>query len=286
MDRLFKTFFAVGAVVGVSLCAAAGHDLPINGDFRGAPGRRMSIPGWSFPARGVRLIPRHKGKHTLELFATPGAPNAAASELHPTGPGTLEVKADMNGRGIGSLGFEAYDASRSRIVQSGRQDWRLTDVPARVKFNFRLSDPSIAYVRITLTAEAGSVVNFYDVDAEMHYAPAPVPPPVPAPAPAVAPQPLAHHGTYHLSTLPPVSVFHTAVYPGRDIEFKLTEHRGRMWTLASGYDPRVCRVEMEHKFKRGTAYLKVELKAVYRGVTNVEFVNNDGKRVIVQFTAL
>jgi len=285
MNRLFKTIFAVGTIVGASLCAVAAYDLPINGNFRDAAGHRAT--GWILPAHGVRFYPQHRGKHMLELFAAPQAPNIAATDLYPIGPGTLEVKADISGRGVASLGFEAFDASRSRIVQSGRQQWQLNDVPGRIKFNFPLSDPSIAYVRITLTAEPGSVARFTDVEADMHYAPAPMPP-APVPTPVPAPQALVHNSFFHLSTLPPVSEFTASVYAGSDIELKLSEHpsRGQVWSHTGAYNPRVCRVEIDHKHRKGQSYAKIELKGLHRGTTRLIFSNPAGKQVIIHFTSM
>ena len=42
---------------------------------------------------------------------------------------------------------------------------------------------------------------------------------------------------------------------------------------------------MKHK-RKGYSYAKIELNAMYRGTTTVEFVNPAGKRVIVYFTSL
>lgn len=294
MKHLFKSIFATGAILGAALCAEAAQDLPINGDFRGVPSRHHIVPGWSCsPGGGARLFPRRHGKQTLELIAAPNAPKIAVSDLQQVAPGVLEVKADVNGRGVVALGFEAFDASRRTVVQSGKQPWQLTDVNARIKFNFPINAPGAAYVRITLTAEPGSVARISDVEAEMHYAPAPAPVPSPAPAPAPAPVPppppraqmLMHEGFYTLESLPPVAVFQASIPAGTDIDFKLGEHHGQWWSVAPGYDPRICRIELKHKHK-GRSYAKIELNGMYRGTTNVEFVNPVGKRVIVQFTSL
>lgn len=295
MKNFFKSFFAAGAVLGTALCANAGHDLRINGDFYGGPTRTHIAPGWSASPGGVRFFPGRKpGKQILELIGHRNAPKVAVTDLHQVGVGVLEVEADVSGRGVAALGFEAYDSSRRRLVQSGRQPWQLTDIPAKIKFNFTLNDPAVAFVRITLTAEPGSIARFSDVEAEMKYAPPPAPvapPPPPAPAPLPPPpaaQALMHNGFYTLETLPSVSVFQATVPAGRDIEFKLSEHpmRRQYWNVVGNYDARICRVEMEHKHKHGRSYLKVELNAMYRGTTNVEFVNPAGKRVIIQFTSL
>lgn len=297
MNHLSKTIFAACAVAGAVLCARAGQDLPINGDFYGLPSRTHIAPGWQSSPGGVRFYPGRKpGKQILELIAPPNAAKIAVTDLHQVSAGVLEIEADVSGRGVVSLGFEAYDGSRSRMVASGRQSWQLTDIPAKIKFNFPLHDPSVAFVRITLTAEPGTIARFADVEAEMKYGQAPMPPlppppppvPRPVPAPAPAPQTLMHDGFYTLESLPPVSVFRADVPAGRDIDFKLGEHpsRNQYWNLAGGYDPRICRIEMEHKHKHGRSYAKIELKGMYRGKTRVEFVNAAGKRVIVHFTSL
>ena len=287
MNHLFKSFFAAGAAF-VTLCASAGHDLPINGDFYGAPSRHHIVPGWrTLTPGGARLFPWRNGKQILELSSRRN-PKVAVSEMHPAGVGILEIDADVSGRGTASLGFEAYDASRRILVQNGKQSWPLSGIESEIKFAFQLTDPRIAFVRITLIAEPGSVVRFRDVDAELKYAPAPVPPPPPAPAaPAAVPaaQMLMNDGFYAIETLPEVSVFQASVPAGHDIDFKLSEHPGQYWTQVGGYDARICRIEMKHKFK-GVGYAKIELNAMYRGTTNIEFVNPAGKRVIVQFTSL
>ena len=83
-------------------------------------------------------------------------------------------------------------------------------------------------------------------------------------------------------------MFQVNLPPGRDIDFKLGEHPSlrQYWSVAGGYDPRICRIEAEHKHKRGVSYFDVELKAMFRGTTKIEFVNPAGKRVIVRFTSL
>ena len=294
MKHLSKSIFTVGAAF-VALCAVAGHDLPINGDFYGVPSGKHIVPGWSLNSRrGARLFPVKHGKQMLELAASPAAPKIAFSELQPAGPSFLEVDAEVSGTGSASLGFEAYDATRTKLLQSGKQPWALTGISTEIKFNFQLTDPNIAFVRILLIAEPGSVARFYDVDAELKYGAAPVPPPqvapVPPPAPVPAPaarQTLMHEGFYALESLAPVTEFQVAVPAGRDVDFKLGEHpsRGQYWSLAGSYDARICRIEMKHK-RKGYSYAKIELNAMYRGTTTVEFVNPAGKRVIVHFTSL
>ena len=291
MNQLFKTLFATGAVFGAALCAEAGYDLPINGDFRGVPSRHHIVTGWRGSRGGTaRLFPRRHGKHILELIAAPNAPKVAFSEMCPTGPGVLEVDADVSGRGTASLGFEAFDANRN-LVMSGKQPWQLTDIRAKIKFNFQLNNPAIASVRITLTAEPGSVARFSDVDAEMNYAPPAPPVTVAPPAPPAgatpAPQALVHDGFYYIDNLPPVAMYQATVPSGDDIEFKLSENinAGQLWSPLAGYDARICRVEIKHK-RKGVDYAKVELKGFMRGTTDVVFVNPAGKRFVVRFTSM
>lgn len=287
MKHLLKSILATGAILGAALGAAAAQELPINGDFRGGPSRHHVVPGWSCSSGGgVRLFPLRHGKQMLELVAAPNSPKIAVSDLHGVAPGALEVKADVSGRGVVALGFEAFDASRRTVVQSGRQPWRLTDVNSRIKFNFPLNAPGIACVRITLTAEPGSVARFSGVEAEIHYgsAPAPAPAPLSPPPPPPAPM-LAHEGFYELDSLPAVAVYRAQIPAGRVIAFRLGEHRGQWWSVAPGCDPRICRIDLKHRHK-GRSYAKIELGGVYRGTTNVEFVHPSGRRVIVQFTSL
>ena len=117
----------------------------------------------------------------------------------------------------------------------------------------------------------------------------PVPPPPPPVPGAPVARVLVNDGYYRFRDLPPVSVFHANVPVGSDIEFKLGEdiERGMIWSLAGGYDPRICRVKLEHdrdgvrSFRHDKA--EIELKALGRGATRIEFVNANGKRVIVNF---
>lgn len=283
MNRFFTSACVLGAALGAALTAAAGHDLPINGTFLGTPSPRHVAPGWNTgPGGFARLLRAHRrGRHVLELTAAPNAPKLAYSEIRQAYPGMLQVGADVFGRGTASLGFEAFDAAR-RLVTSGRQSWQIRDYPAKLKYVFDATDPAISFVRIILTAEAGSVARFYDVEAEISAAPAPAPVPPPPAA-----QYLVNDQFYPLHALQPVTVFQAAIPAGSDIEFKLGEDpgRNRYWSIVPSYDVRVCRVELKHRHK-GHPRASIGLKAYIRGTTNVEFVNTDGRRVIVQFTGL
>ena len=282
MMHLSKSIFAVGAAF-VALCAVAGHGLPINGEFHGSPGNNHRIPGWrTTTAGGIRFFPLPEGRHMMQLTSR-RHPKVAVSDLHSVTPGVLELGADVSGVGTASLGFEAYDASQRIIVQSGKQSWQLSETNARIKFNFPVTDPNVAFIRITLTAEAGSVARFTDVNAVFKYGSAPVPPPPPPVA-----QPLMDGGFYTLESLPPVAVFQVAVPSGRAISFKLGQvpMAGEHWGICRAYDPNVCRFGLQ-RARVNSPYTRVTLKAVRPGTTTLEFFNrNAGKRVIIHFTAL
>ena len=315
---MLNKLLIAAAVCGTISVLTAGPDIHLNGHFRGAPDAAHVAPGWSMtPGGTARLLPSHRpGKFLLELIAPPQAWMAACSELHTVRGRLLEVDADVSGRGNGSIGFEAFDATRTRILQKKQIPFALRGHAREVKYYFDLTHPEIRYVRIIIAAEAGSVARFGDVDAEFKHtpAPAPLPPPAPAPLPPVPPAPvpppapalvpppppppvpgapaarvLINDEFYRLRNLPPVTVFQTNVPVGGKIEFKLGEEidRGMVWSVVGNYDPMICRVKLEHdrdgvrQFRHDNAEIK--LRALGRGATRVEFVNVNGKRVIVNF---
>lgn len=313
VKNMLNKLLIAAAVCGTVSVLTAGPDIHLNGHFRGAPDAAHIVPGWSVtPGGTARLLPSHKpGKFLLELIAPPQSWMAACSELHTVRGNMLKIDADVSGRGNGSIGFEAFDAARTQVLEKKQMPFALRGHAREVKFYFNLTHPEIRFVRIIIAAEAGSVARFGDVDAEFKHTPAPVPAPLPPPAPVPAPLPapapapvpapaaapaatltgrvLINDEYYRLRSLGPVTEFQTSVPVGSDIEFKLGEDidRGMVWSVANSYDPMVCRVKLEHDrdgvWPARYDKAEIELKALGRGATRVEFVNGNGKRVIVNF---
>jgi len=291
---MLNKLFLAAALCCTTAMLSAGPDLHLNGHFRGAPDAAHVAPGWSVtPGGRSRILPGYKpGKFLLELAAPPQSWMAACTDLHPVMGNMLKVDADVSGRGNASIGFEAFDASRTRVLEKRQMTFALPGYPSEFKYYFQLNHPEISFVRVVIAAEAGSVASFGDVDAEfegMAGAPAPA-----APAPMAAPvaRVLINDEYYWLRSLDPVTVFQANVPVGSDIDFKLGEdiNSGMIWSVSGDYNPMVCRVKLEHD-RDGVWPVRydkaeIELKAVGRGMTRVEFVNGNGKRVIVNFTGM
>lgn len=193
--RLMAAVSAVllfGAVV-----AMADHDidLPVNGDFRGAANGASPATGWTLTSDGggARILPTtDRDDFALELIATPNRAQSAVTELHAMPGSILKLELKVRGTGSAAFGYEAFDAAR-RVVAVDRQVVALNQYDQKFKRYFTLNVPA-AFVRIRLTAEAGSTAVFRDVDADVSgpavpAAPAPAPGVIQAPAPAAAPAP-------------------------------------------------------------------------------------------------
>ena len=193
-----KTGRLMAAVSAVLLFGAVGAmadhdiDLPVNGDFRGAPNGASPAPGWTLTSDGggARILPTNdRDDFALELIATPNRAQSAVSELHAMPGSILKLELKLRGTGSAAFGYEAFDAAR-RVVAVDRQVVTLSQYDQKFKRYFTLNVPA-AFVRIRLTAEAGSTAVFRDVDADVSgpavpAAPAPAPGVIPAPAPAAA----------------------------------------------------------------------------------------------------
>ena len=304
--RLLLTLAALWA----GILAADGIELPINGDFRGRPGGHSPAPGWYLSADGgaARILPtRDRNEFCLELAATPTRPQSAISALQPLSGSVLKLEVKFNGRGTASMGYETFDEAQRVVVGSERQTVRLTPYDHKLKRYFTLRAPA-RYIRIRLTAEAGSLARFRDVEAELSgpvpaaaapvtvAAPAPVPVAAPAPAPAPAParapivaKPLVDDSFFAYEALGWDEHYAVTLPVRSDVDFDLAEDPGRRlhWQLVS-YDPAVCRVKLKHD--RSGAYplyrykAEIELKAVAPGRTDVVFACGR-KRFTVHFTA-
>ena len=270
-----KTTVMSLSVCGVLLAALTAqalpdHDLHLNGHFRGTPQGYSPAPGWTLTPDGgnARILPGFKpGKFRLEITASPNRAQSVVSDLHQVFGNTIEIKADISGRGYASFGYEAFDQSGQQLIARENQSCTLSGGAAqKFKRYFNVTDQA-RYIRVRLTAERGSVAIFRDVEAEMKMVvaapppapvvaappPAPVvaaPPPAPVvaappPAPVVAAPPPAaavpppppepvpaapmiqHHFRYSWRSLHPVEHFQVQLPVGSEIEFKLEENRRR-----------------------------------------------------------
>lgn len=325
--RMIVTVVFIAALV-VPISAFADHDvdLPINGDFRGAPSGYSPAPGWTLTADGgnARILPTHdRDDFMLELRAEPSRSQSVISELHQLPGNMLKLELKVRGSGKASFGYEAFDASQRTLISADSQTMSLTQYDQERKQYFPL--PSQAkYVRIRLTAESGSTAMFHDVDAEVSYnpavttAPAPVPAPMPAPTPATIsaptiapppapapsnvpmhPAPPPHHAYvkplqddahYAYHTLGQDEHFEVSVPVGEDVDFELFENSrgGRRWQLVS-YDSSICRVKLEHDYDGHfpNRRYKTEIELKARRRGKTTVVFSNGeKKVTIHFTAL
>ena len=162
--------------------SAGDYDLRVNGDFRGARPGAPVAPGWAASAGAVtRLLPDHKpGRAILEVASPANGATVVVSDLNEVHGNTLKFKAEIRGRGTASLGFEAFDFKRDRVIAADRRQFRAGPRFRDAKAVFDLRIPGIKYVRVSLIAEPGSVIGFRDVEGEFKVVR--VAPPLPAPA--------------------------------------------------------------------------------------------------------
>ena len=311
---------AAALLPGIRICADQDVDLPINGDFRGTPSGYSPAPGWTLTADGgqSRILPTtDRNDFILELTASQGRSQSVFSDLYALAGNQLKLELKIRGTGNASFGYEVYDATRRTLLGSQARNVILTAYDQNIQQYFLLPAQS-KYIRIRLTAEAGSSAQFRDVDADISIvpqqaapvisAPAPAPAPAtpgvisapaPAPAPATAaPAPavsnqsfriLQNDRFYSFSSLAQNEHFEISLPVGSDIDFELGENadRGRYWRVVS-YDANICRVKIDHdrggflSFKGDHA--EIELKALTPGSTSVVLVCGE-KRFTVHFSA-
>ena len=86
--------------------------------------------------------------------------------MHPLSGGVLKLEVTFSGKGTVSVGYEALNEAQSTVVASDRQVLKLVPNDMRLKRYFILKVPA-RYIRIRLTAEAGSLARFRDVEARL-----------------------------------------------------------------------------------------------------------------------
>ena len=304
----------VGAAVLLAMAVQAGpdRDLHINGHFRGTPQGYDPAPGWTLTADGgsANILPTRKpDKFMLELKAASDRPQSAVSGMHQVFGNTIEIKADVSGRGYATIAYEAFDQSGSRLLGTDKRTCTLSH-RAEQKLKGYFPIPGTArLIRVRLTAEAGSSAIFRDVEAELKFIPgappsgtvaAPPPPGTvaapPPPGTVAAPPPppqvevsaptLQHHQYFELKALRPVEHFQTLLPVRGELKFKLQNYplRRQFWTVVS-YDARICRISYRQDRDRIPPFrvdkTEFEVKALRPGDTMIELACGR-KRVYVR----
>ena len=180
---------AAALLPGIRICADQDVDLPINGDFRGTPSGYSPAPGWTLTADGgqSRILPTtDRNDFILELTASQGRSQSVFSDLYALAGNQLKLELKIRGTGNASFGYEVYDATRRTLLGSQARNVILTAYDQNIQQYFLLPAQS-KYIRIRLTAEAGSSAQFRDVDADISIVPQQAAPVISAPAPAPAP---------------------------------------------------------------------------------------------------
>ena len=190
--------------LGAALFSASGAladndiDLPVNGDFRGAPSGYSPAPGWTLTpdGGGARILPGGDAdEFALELQATPGKSQSVVSTSFQLVGGQLKLEFKVRGTGSASAGYELLDAAGQTVVAADRRVIAASPYDQEYKLYFQMPAVNARFIRIRLTAEAGSAVCFRDVDADMYPgAVAPAAQPGVISAPPAAPAPAAQPG--------------------------------------------------------------------------------------------
>ena len=312
---------SIAATLGFASNAVADHDieLPVNGDFRGAPSGYSPAPGWTLTADGgnARILPTHDhDDFILELLAAPNRSQSVVSNKHQFPGSLLKLEAKLSGTGTAALGYEAFDAAGNKLIAADRTAVQVNTYEQKVKYYFQMKVP-VGFIRIKLTAEAGSRVQFRDVEAEVSgpvhqqmppsgtIAASPPPGTIAAPQPGNIVPPPPPHGTHPHPQPPRIKPltdeqffdyaslgndehFAVSVPVGKDIDFDLSESSAATWRLVSN-DPRICRVKLEHdrdgKFNNRRYKAEIELEALQRGTALVVFMCGQ-KKVTIHFTAM
>ena len=290
---LTGSLLGAAALLAMAVQAGPDRDLHINGNFRGAARGYSPAPGWTLTPDGGngRILPGFKpGKFRLEIIASPNRAQSVVSDLHPFFGNTIEIKADISGRGYASFGYEAFDQSGQQLIARENQNCTLSGgAEQQFKRYFNVTDQA-RFIRVRLTAERGSVGIFRDVEAELKYiaaappsgtiaAPPPpgtvaAPPPPPPPVEVSAPT-LQHHQYFELAALRPVEHFQTRLPVRGEIKFKLQNHpiRRQYWTVVS-YDGRICRISSRIDRDRIPPFrvdkTEFEVKALRPGDSTIE----------------
>ena len=163
---LTGSLLGAAALLAMAVQAGPDRDLHINGHFRGAPQGYDPAPGWTLTADGGRanILPTRKpDKFMLELKAASDRSQSVVSGMHQVFGNTIEIKADVSGRGYATIAYEAFDQSGRHLLGTDKRTCTLSH-RAEQKLKGYFPIPGTArLIRVRLTAEAGSSAIFRDV---------------------------------------------------------------------------------------------------------------------------
>ena len=263
-----KVMFASAILSLVSFVLAAGEDIPVNGDFKGAT--EKNIPGWILRQGAVKAVYAGDGEYAVELQ------NGAQliSEAYPVTGELLELKAEVRGNGFGRITYIIFDrAGHALKHHSDRIRFSAQSRKSKVRALFNIPREA-ATLSIELVADKNSTVIFEDVEAEFER-------PRKVLSDSNAMTPLVDERRYRLADLGK-EIYAVTLAPGKDVEFKLEEADVAKWQVKSA-DSNICRVYIEHDrdgiwpLRRYDA--EVEIKALRRGKCEVVLQHASGKEM-------
>lgn len=147
--------------------AWADGELPVNGNFRGAPSGFSPAPGWTLTADGgqARVLPTTAANDfALELQAPADRSQSALSDMYPLSSNVLKLELYVGGYGALSIGYEAFDANRAALGTAGSKQVKTEGATLKLTQHFNLP-ANARFARVRLTAEPGSAVHFFGIDA-------------------------------------------------------------------------------------------------------------------------
>ena len=296
-------FLSVLLFVAAIVPAALGQVLQINGHFRGTPSGYNPAPGWTLGSDGgsARILPSfRRGEFVLEMAANRQYPQVAVSDLQPITANTVTITAALRGNGKASIGYETFDANQRRLAGANATYDTHRIREQLVRKDYLITDPHARYVRIVLTAQPGTTIQFREVTASLtNSAPPPPPPvvaapppPVAAPAPPPPPAPrfrlLKPRHSYAWAGLADEETLMVTIPRGSEISFSLQEFpRRRLVWSATAADSRYCHVHVQHeqvgRIPHRIDNARIRLKAVWQGQSEVVLVCGP-KKVIIRVT--
>ena len=264
-------------LITAAFCLHAGNVLLINSEFTNRSGSSLPLPGWNIERGQVSRIRIDKDDYGAEL----GANAKVVSEHCPVKADTVKLEAEVSGSGMGRLSYTAFDKDGKPI--KFRQDGiRFSAHSRKSKIKAKLSIPGEAhFIAVTLETGANSKIIFEDVEAEFE-----------APFRKILPQDetiaLENDRYYRFSDLPELP-FSVTLKRGQDIEFKVENTRGGHWSSknTAACIPFFFIKSMPYEdgiwpFRRYKQ--KFEIKAEYRGKTDIVFTHSTGKSFVVKLT--
>ena len=292
-----KTTAAILLCIAAAVPAALGQVLQINGHFQGTPSGYNPAPGWTLGSDGgsARILPSfRRGEFVLEMAANRQYPQVAVSDLFPITGNTVTITAALRGNGKASIGYETFDANQNRLAGANATYDTFRRREQLVRKDYLITDPHARYVRIVLTSQPGTTIQFREVTAALTSSVQPVaaPPPAAVPAPPPPPAPrfrhLKHRHSYAWAGLADEETLLVTIPRGSEISFNLQEFpRRRLFWSTAAADSRYCHVHVLHEqVGRGPHRVenaKIRLKTVWPGQSDVVLVCGP-KKVIIRVT--